>query len=49
MIVEPNICDDTDSYKITHHNQYPEKTETIVSYLESRLDNANAYTVFYGL
>lgn len=49
MIVEPNICDDMDSYKATHWDQYPKKTETVYSYLESRLDNKDAYTLFYGL
>jgi len=38
----------TDSYKFTHHKQYPKGTTKVVSYLESRggiFDN----TVFYGL
>lgn len=45
---EPNIITLTDSYKTSHYLQYPEGTETVYSYLESRgglFDN----TVFFGL
>lgn len=43
-----NVCYLTDSYKATHAPQYPQGTETVFSYLESRggkFDN----TVFNGL
>ena len=49
MRVDNNICDDADSYKHTHHLQYPKDTKFIHSYLESRHDASNAFTVFYGL
>jgi len=48
MNTEPNIITLTDSYKTSHYLQYPEGTETVYSYLESRgglFDN----TVFFGL
>lgn len=38
----------TDSYKISHHKQYPPGTETIYSYFESR-GGAFPETVFFGL
>ena len=38
----------TDSYKITHHNQYPPKTEKIVSYFESR-GGKYSEVCFFGL
>jgi nicotinamide phosphoribosyltransferase len=43
-----NLILKSDSYKFTHHLQYPEGTTKVYSYLESRggkFDN----TVFYGL
>lgn len=45
---EENIILMTDSYKVSHHKQYPPKTEKVYSYFESRggeFDN----TVFFGL
>lgn len=48
-MLEHNICDDCDSYKITHHLQYPKNTKFVHSYMESRVDSTNAYTMFYGL
>lgn len=38
----------TDSYKVTHWKQYPEKTETVYSYFESR-GGLFPETVFFGL
>jgi nicotinamide phosphoribosyltransferase len=38
----------TDAYKITHHLQYPKKTQVIYSYLEAR-GGAFDSTTFYGL
>ena len=43
-----NIVINTDSYKVTHHNQYPPKTEKIVSYFESR-GGKHADICFFGL
>lgn len=48
-MIEHNIVDDADSYKVTHHLQYPKNTEVVSSYLESRLDSAGSFTLFYGL
>src|SRR3954469_1482880 len=39
----------TDSYKLTHWNQYPKDTEVVYSYLESRPGATYPYTVFFGL
>ena len=39
----------TDSYKLGHWNQYPEKTERVYSYFESRNGAKYPYTVFTGL
>jgi len=48
MDLRDNILLCTDSYKVTHHLQYPPNTETIYSYFESRGgDHANV--VFFGL
>lgn len=44
-----NIVTATDSYKLTHWNQYPEGTERVYSYLESRAGAEFPYTVFFGL
>lgn len=51
MLVEPhvNLILATDSYKMTHWNQYPQGTETVYSYFESREGAAFPYTVFFGL
>ncbi len=38
----------TDSYKVSHHKQYPPKTEVISSYFESRGGEFD-YTAFFGL
>lgn len=46
---EENICLLTDSYKVTHHYFYPEGTEKIYSYLESRTGAQFNKTIFYGL
>lgn len=44
-----NIILATDSYKLTHYNQYPEGTEKVYSYFESRPGAEYPYTVFFGL
>lgn len=44
-----NLILATDSYKLNHWNQYPEGTETVYSYLESRAGSQYDYTVFFGL
>lgn len=44
-----NIILATDSYKLTHWKQYPEGTETVYSYFESRAGAEFPYTVFFGL
>ncbi len=43
-----NLILNTDSYKASHYLQYPEKTETIFSYIESR-GGIFPETVFFGL
>ena len=43
-----NILLLTDSYKVTHHRQYPPSTETVFSYFESR-GGAFDETAFFGL
>lgn len=43
-----NICLITDSYKVTHHYQYPPNTTTVCSYFESR-GGKFPKTVFFGL
>ena len=48
-MIENNICLLTDSYKVTHHYFYPEGTQKIYSYLESRLGAEFNKTIFYGL
>lgn len=48
-MIENNICLLTDSYKVTHHYFYPENTQKIYSYLESRTGSKFNKTVFYGL
>lgn len=45
---DDNILMLTDSYKFSHHKQYPPQTEIIYSYFESRGGKFPA-TVFYGL
>lgn len=39
----------TDSYKLTHWNQYPSDTEAVYSYFESRTGAQFDRTVFFGL
>lgn len=39
----------TDSYKVSHHRQYPPGTENIYSYLESRAGAKFDVTTFFGL
>ena len=43
-----NIIIDTDSYKASHYLQYPPKTSSMFSYIESRGGDYD-YTVFFGL
>ncbi|XP_076338818.1 nicotinamide phosphoribosyltransferase-like isoform X1 [Tachypleus tridentatus] len=43
-----NVILATDSYKTTHHLQYPPGTSTVYSYFESR-GGRFPYTVFFGL
>ncbi len=44
-----NIMLQTDSYKLNHWNQYPENTEVVYSYFESRMGAKYPYTMFFGL
>lgn len=44
-----NILMLTDSYKVSHYRQYPQKTSIISSYLESRGHKEYKDTVFFGL
>lgn len=44
-----NICLTTDSYKLSHWNQYPKGTETVYSYFECRKGAKFAETPFFGL
>ncbi len=46
--MENNILLKTDSYKMSHHLQYPPNTTTVFSYLESRGGNYPEQ-VFFGL
>lgn len=46
--MEKNICLNTDSYKYSQFNQYPEGTEIVYSYIESRGGKWDS-TVFFGL
>lgn len=48
MIDLKNILLLTDSYKVSHHKQYPPGTETVYSYFESRGGDFPE-TVFFGL
>eukprot|EP01135_Chromosphaera_perkinsii_P008613 Nk52_evm55s1401 gene=Nk52_evmTU55s1401 len=43
-----NILYLTDSYKVSHHQQYPPKTEMVYSYLEAR-GGEHKNVVFFGL
>lgn len=49
MVDTNNIVTKTDSYKLNHWNQYPQGTETVYSYFESRKGATFPYTVFFGL
>lgn len=49
MHIPVNIPLLTDGYKLTHHAQYPEGTETVYSYFESRVGATYSETVFFGL
>lgn len=44
-----NLILATDSYKLGHWNQYPQDTEGVYSYFESRPGATFPYTVFFGL
>jgi nicotinamide phosphoribosyltransferase len=44
-----NLVLATDSYKLTHWNQYPKGTTGVYSYFESREGATYPYTVFFGL
>lgn len=48
LTMENNILLKTDSYKVSHHKQYPQGTTIVYSYLESRGGNYPEQ-VFYGL
>lgn len=47
--MDNNICLLTDSYKLCHWNMYPEGTEKVYSYFESRKGATFNKTVFFGL
>jgi nicotinamide phosphoribosyltransferase len=50
VIMNENYLFDTDSYKASHWLQYPEKTTSMFSYIESRgSDEGYKATVFFGL
>lgn len=46
---DENIITKTDSYKITHHKMYPEGTQKVYSYFESRVGAEYPETIFFGL
>lgn len=48
MSFRNNILLLTDSYKVSHHKQYPPKTQSVYSYFESR-GGEFSETVFFGL
>ncbi|KAI6655171.1 Nicotinamide phosphoribosyltransferase-like [Oopsacas minuta] len=48
MATSGNLLLMTDSYKVTHHFQYPPNTTNVFSYFESR-GGKFEYTVFFGL
>lgn len=47
--MKTNIVLATDSYKLTHWNQYPRGTEKVYSYFEARPGAKWSHTVFFGL
>lgn len=49
MRLNDNIILLTDSYKLSHYKQYPEGTEKVYSYFESRSGSEYPETVFFGL
>lgn len=44
-----NLIQLTDSYKLSHFNQYPEGTEKVHSYMEARAASPYPATLFFGL
>lgn len=48
-VIETNVVTLTDSYKMTHHNQYPLGTEYVYSYFEARKGARFDSTTFFGL
>ena len=44
-----NICNLTDSYKVSHFKQYPPNTRQVYSYFESRVGATFPQTTFFGL
>jgi len=38
-----------DSYKVAHHRMYPDDTQVVYSYFESRIGAEYDYTLFFGL
>lgn len=48
-MTDMNVILATDSYKLSHWRQYPEGTERVFSYFESRQGATFDYTVFFGL
>lgn len=49
MSIFDNLLILTDSYKVSHHKQYPPGTEMVFSYFESRKGAKWPETVFFGL
>ena len=47
--MKKNIITATDSYKFAHYNMYPDGTETVYSYFESRTGAKFNKTLFFGL
>lgn len=47
--MKTNVIQQSDSYKVTHHRQYPPGTEVVYSYFESRKGAEFDETVFFGL
>lgn len=49
MLMQPNICRDTDAYKLTHWLQYPSELSKMYSYAEARIGSKYDWIVFFGL
>ncbi len=49
MTYKKNICTLSDSYKMSHWNQYPTNTEYVYSYFEARPGAKYDRTTFFGL